>query len=82
MGKECRVFSYPNGGLEDFTHRDKSLLKQLGYTCAFTQISGFNTSRTDVFELKRFNIGRGHDFTAFVATVGGAVMFLKWLVKN
>jgi peptidoglycan/xylan/chitin deacetylase (PgdA/CDA1 family) len=80
--KECTLFSYPNGSQRDFTQDNRACLQQAGYTCALTQIPGFNTNRTDVFELKRFNIGRGHDFPTFVATISGSLIFFKRLIRK
>lgn len=73
---QCILFSYPNGTREDFTEIDKNHLKKAGYVGAVTQISGLNDPTSDYFELKRVNIGYGHDSLLFIAQVSG---FLPWL---
>jgi peptidoglycan/xylan/chitin deacetylase (PgdA/CDA1 family) len=47
------TFAYPNGKVGDYTERAKILLKECGYKCAVTTVSGFNPSFADPFELKR-----------------------------
>jgi peptidoglycan/xylan/chitin deacetylase (PgdA/CDA1 family) len=48
-----RVFAYPNGTQRDFTERTKELLREAGYCCALTTISGTNGRERDLFELRR-----------------------------
>jgi peptidoglycan/xylan/chitin deacetylase (PgdA/CDA1 family) len=48
-------FSYPYGKTNSYSNRAISLLRQLGFTCAFNTESGVNTSRTPLFELNRID---------------------------
>ncbi len=82
LDDKCNLFCYPNGGPRDFTPRDKELLHKLGYSAAVTLIPGFNTHRTDRFELRRFNIVRSNDFNFFLAKVSGVWGGLKKIFKN
>jgi hypothetical protein len=43
---------------------------------AVTQIAGVNDKHTDLFELRRLNIGHGHTPQLFVAQVSG---FWPWM---
>jgi peptidoglycan/xylan/chitin deacetylase (PgdA/CDA1 family) len=47
------TFAYPVGRSEDFNENVKSLLKEAGYICAVTTISGANETGQDPFELRR-----------------------------
>jgi len=76
LGAPCTLFSYPNGTADDFGERDKASLKHAGYAAAVTQVAGANDRRTDLFALKRLNIGRGHGRQLFVAQVSG---FWPWM---
>ncbi|RPI56951.1 MAG: hypothetical protein EHM55_03520 [Acidobacteria bacterium] len=76
MWAPCTLFSYPNGTADDFGDRDKANLQAAGYVAAVTQIAGVNDERTDLFRLKRLNIGRGHGRQLFVAQVSG---FWPWM---
>lgn len=58
LGTECRLFCYPNGRLGDFNAGTKALLKEHGYTGALTTVYGSNGRKADVYELKRYNLGK------------------------
>lgn len=77
LGKECLLFSYPNGTKNDFTEEHKRILKNSGYKYVFSQIPGFNTESTDLFEIRRLNITNKMDLTTFEATVSGFLPSLK-----
>jgi peptidoglycan/xylan/chitin deacetylase (PgdA/CDA1 family) len=76
LGRPCTLFSYPNGTADDFGDRDKASLRKAGYMAAVTQIAGVNDKHTDLFELRRLNIGHGHTPQLFVAQVSG---FWPWM---
>jgi peptidoglycan/xylan/chitin deacetylase (PgdA/CDA1 family) len=76
LGAPCTLFSYPNGTADDFGERDKACLQRAGYAAAVTQIAGLNDERTDLFALRRLNIGRGHGRQLFAAQVSG---FWPWV---
>jgi len=48
-----RCFAYPIGRAQDFDQRAKAILKENGYRCAVTTMSGVNDSQRDLFELRR-----------------------------
>ncbi len=81
LRKSCLLFSYPNGSAADFGERDKEALKKAGYLCAVTQMAGLNDSETDLYALKRINIGRGHRDLLFIAQVSGVWSFFKKMIS-
>jgi len=75
LQRPCIHFSYPNGARENFTNEHIKQLKQSGYRSAATQISGFNTPGTDVYQLKRINITRDMNLVVFKAYASGNYSF-------
>jgi peptidoglycan/xylan/chitin deacetylase (PgdA/CDA1 family) len=73
-GISCTTFSYPNGERENFSDEHVELLKELGYKCAFTQISDFNTAQTNRYTLNRYNVSLNLPLSMLEATICG---FLK-----
>jgi peptidoglycan/xylan/chitin deacetylase (PgdA/CDA1 family) len=59
-----RHFAYPVGRREDFTDEVKRELRDAGFDCAVTTISGSNDSRQDLFELRRATPW-DHDINSF-----------------
>jgi peptidoglycan/xylan/chitin deacetylase (PgdA/CDA1 family) len=54
LGKPVRLFAYPNGKVgKDFDARHKSMVREAGFTAAFTTLPGAITSGSDRFELAR-----------------------------
>jgi poly-beta-1,6-N-acetyl-D-glucosamine N-deacetylase len=49
-GLNIYAFAYPNG---DYSDRDAEFAQRAGYACALTIDGGYNTTRTDMFRLKR-----------------------------
>ncbi len=76
-GQTICFFSYPNGAEGDFEESHKNLLKQTGYTCAFSQIHGNNYADTDCYELRRINISQGMSPIVFEAAVCGFLERIK-----
>jgi peptidoglycan/xylan/chitin deacetylase (PgdA/CDA1 family) len=73
-GVPCTTFTYPNGEKENFSDEHIGLLKELGYKCAFTQISDFNSFQTNRYALNRYNVSLNLPLTMLEATLCG---FLK-----
>ena len=59
------AFAYPNGTRRDFTQITKTLLMRLGYECGLTTIPGLNRLGTDVYELRRVNVGADTTLAGF-----------------
>ena len=58
LGRRCDLFCYPNGRRGDFNSSTKRLVKEIGYSCALTTVYGMNPARPDLYELKRYNLGK------------------------
>lgn len=53
LNKEISCFSYPGGKYDELTTQ---LVKEAGYSCAFTSNEGLNSTNSDAYKLKRINI--------------------------
>ena len=58
LGAPCHRFCYPNGRHGDFNAVTKGLLRGQGFSSALTTVYGMNSPGTDVFELRRYNLGK------------------------
>ncbi len=70
-GRPCWCFAYPNGERSDFRVSDQVALKAAGYTCAFTQMPGFISTKSDPYALPRIPIPGSNDIHAFASRVTG-----------
>jgi peptidoglycan/xylan/chitin deacetylase (PgdA/CDA1 family) len=52
-GQPVNLFAYPNGSRDDYSDAVKSILKEEGFTAAFTTNAGFVSRSDDLFELNR-----------------------------
>lgn len=71
LGRPCRLFAYPNGTAADFDQQDEDDLRDLGYAAAVSQVPGSNTSDTDKYALRRYNVGRGHSLDTIACLLAG-----------
>lgn len=53
LQKEVRFFAYPNGKPDDFDESTKDILREAGFSCAFTALPTKNTVLDDPFALGR-----------------------------
>ncbi len=67
-------FAYPNGSFND---EIKKAVADAGYNCALTTVHGFNSKGSDLYALKRNEIGNKGDIHIFIATLSGALDFIK-----
>ena len=51
-----RHYSYPEGQKKDYNENIKLILKKNGIVCCPTAINGFNSSKTNLFDLKRIQV--------------------------
>ena len=77
LGRPCRLFAYPNGTRADFSRREQDSLRRSGYSCAVSQIPGYNTAAVGRLELRRLNIGLGHVGPVFEAHASGLTLLLS-----
>jgi peptidoglycan/xylan/chitin deacetylase (PgdA/CDA1 family) len=80
-GVNTKLFCYPNGARGDFNAKSKLLIKELGYSCALTTVSGMNNEFSDLYELKRFSVGK-LDLESFAMTTSGFNHFIAQMGKN
>lgn len=76
-GRPCWCFGYPNGQAEDFRASDQEALRELGYLCAFTQISGVVTPRSPRYALPRIPVPDVGDLRIFRSHVSGLQRTVK-----
>jgi len=72
LKKAVKLFSYPSGMDSDFNEEVAAKLKQAGFTAACCMIPGSNTSRSDLFSLKR--IGGERNIAVFAMRASGILM--------
>ena len=58
LGVLCDLFCYPNGRRGDFNSTTRGLLRAHGFSSALTTVYGNNGSDADLFELRRYNLGK------------------------
>lgn len=58
LGRPCELFCYPNGRRGDFNAETRRWVRDAGYGCALTTVYGMNPAPIDVYELKRYNLGK------------------------
>jgi peptidoglycan/xylan/chitin deacetylase (PgdA/CDA1 family) len=58
LGAPCGLFCYPNGRAGDFSAETGALVRAEGYSCGLTTVYGSNGRSGDVYELKRYNVGK------------------------
>lgn len=56
LGREVEAFAFVKGSLADYRPEHASLVQQAGYKVAFTSVSGANSSLSDPFRLRRYNV--------------------------
>jgi peptidoglycan/xylan/chitin deacetylase (PgdA/CDA1 family) len=67
----AEFFAYPNGTARDFTDVTKRALIALGYQCGLSTIPGLNTTDTDIYALKRVNVGADMALSDFEVAMAG-----------
>jgi peptidoglycan/xylan/chitin deacetylase (PgdA/CDA1 family) len=68
-------FAYPNGGADDYTRESLLLVREAGFKCACTTISGRVDQHASMFQLPRY--GSPESVWEAEATVSGAFETLK-----
>jgi len=73
------AFAYPSG---DYSDRDIKLAAAAGYTCAVTVDLGFNSSRTNPFQLKRIGIDDKDGIDELIVKVSGVWGLVRWVSRS
>ncbi|MFC1806930.1 polysaccharide deacetylase family protein [Candidatus Omnitrophota bacterium] len=76
-GIKTTCFCYPNGAQWDFSEKTKNTLKEFGYLCALTTISGTNNADSDRYALKRIGGSDSDNIASFLMTIYGVRGFLS-----
>lgn len=80
LRKTINAFSYPNGLRGDFNDDIKKMVRESGFSCAFTILRGLNSLNTDKTELMRFTLP--NEFNSnLIAEVSG-LNALKYRLAN
>lgn len=69
-GIKTSLFCYPNGAIGDFNAKTQQLIKESGYSCALTTVSGMENEFSDLFKLKRLSVDN-NDLKSFIITISG-----------
>lgn len=68
IGVEQPLFSYPNGHIGDHTRNTRRQIIDMGFRCALTTETGFNTIDSDPYTLKRFSTGNSRRYVDVAAS--------------
>lgn len=74
-------FSYPYGTKKAFNAKIKNLLNENGYSCAVTTLESLNGINSDLFELKRIEIG-DFNMPEFISHLSGFIGDVKIILKK
>jgi peptidoglycan/xylan/chitin deacetylase (PgdA/CDA1 family) len=79
LGYDAKTFAYPFG---QFNETVKQCVMRHGYKAACSTLNGFNTARTDRFELRRLVIRAEDDMQEFQRKVRGAYDWLGYVKRR
>ena len=79
LGYDAKIFAYPFGQFDAVV---KQCVIRHGYEAACTTLGGFNTARTDRFELRRIVIRAGDDLREFHRKAQGAYDWLGYFKRR
>lgn len=74
LKKSINAIAYPNG---DFTKREVKFTKAAGYRCGLSVKPGFNSIRTDPFELKRLDPNDTQNINELIVKSSGIQSFFS-----
>ncbi len=74
----CKIFAYPNGGVDDFDNETVSILESFGINAAVSLIPGPNFSDTPLMYLRRYGISGDTSIERFQTIVH----HLRWKYKK
>ncbi len=82
LGQRVTAFAYPFGTRADFTTETANVIKETGYTCAFTSQHGAIRGGADRFALPRVKIEGGEDLWMFEASIRGGLDAWRWIDRT
>lgn len=81
LGDQITSFAYPFGTRADFNAETASLIKDAGYTCAFTSQHGRILENSDAYTLPRVKVEGGEPSWLFQCLVQGGLDAWRWVDK-
>jgi peptidoglycan/xylan/chitin deacetylase (PgdA/CDA1 family) len=82
LGQPVTAFAYPFGTLADFTAETADVIRESGYSCAFTSQHGAIRADADRFALPRVKIEGGEDLWMFEASIRGGLDAWRWIDRT
>jgi peptidoglycan/xylan/chitin deacetylase (PgdA/CDA1 family) len=68
LNKPIDAIAYPNG---DYSKREIQFTKESGYQCGFTVKAGYNTIKSNPFELKRLDLNDSNNINEIIVKSAG-----------
>jgi peptidoglycan/xylan/chitin deacetylase (PgdA/CDA1 family) len=78
-GLRIYALSYPNGNYSD---REISIAKEVGYECGVTVDVGFNSQSTDLFRLKRMCVRDDADINELLVKASGLWWYIRKILRQ
>ena len=82
LGRPVTAFAYPFGTRADFNAEIAGVIRDAGYTVAFTSQHGGIRGDSDPFELPRVKIEGGEDLWMFEASIRGGLDAWRWIDRT
>jgi peptidoglycan/xylan/chitin deacetylase (PgdA/CDA1 family) len=82
IGRPVTAFAYPFGTRADYNTTTAAVLREVGYTCAFTSQHGAIRSGTEPFALPRVKVEGGEGLWLFRLLVRGALDDWRWVDRT
>lgn len=80
-GKQCKLFAFPNGTIQDYNEETIKILKNQGIVAGVTTRTGINNEKTSIMELRRYCMGSDMNMIRFKLTVRTILPVLKSIQK-
>ena len=82
IGKSVEYFAYPYGGPQHYSPEVVRAVREAGYRCALTTLSGRVGYTDDPFQIKRISIDGRDDWPLFEGKLAGVAGFLDSLGRT
>ena len=79
LGEPVSAFAYPFGTQADFNTSTATLIRDAGYTCAFTSQHGIIPAGSDAYTLPRVKVEGGESLWLFRRIVRGGLDAWRWI---
>jgi peptidoglycan/xylan/chitin deacetylase (PgdA/CDA1 family) len=82
LGIETKLFSYPNGKIDDYNEKTHQILQEQGFDCALSTVEGFNGQNSPLYELRRIGVHNSYSLVEFESILTGFHSFALRLLKS